>query len=116
MTDKTPLVPDRIRRIKGGFSFIEHRFLHDGFWQALSNTELLLYFFLVVVGDRNGVSFYSYDRICSLLKIHLDDYILARNQLIREDLIAFDGHLFQVLSLPAPPPRRPNGSSKPRRT
>ena len=65
--------------------------------------ELLLYFFLVIVGDRDGVSFYSYDKICSLLKVHLDDYILARNGLIDKDLIAFDGHLFQVLSLPESP-------------
>lgn len=108
MTDKTPLVPDRVRRIKGGFSFIDHRFLRHGFWQALSNTELLLHFFLVVVGDRNGLSFYSYDRICSLLNLHLDDYILARNQLIRKDLIAFDGHLFQVLSLPDSPAQAAN--------
>ena len=27
-----PLVPDRIRKITGSFAFIEHRFLHDGFW------------------------------------------------------------------------------------
>jgi hypothetical protein len=106
MVDKAPLVPERLRRIQGGFSFVEHRFLRDGFWQTLSHAELLLYFFLVLVGDRDGVSFYSYDRICSLLDIHLDDYLLARNSLIQKDLIAFDGHLFQVLSLPESPVRQ----------
>jgi len=29
-----------------------------------------------------------------------DDYIVARDGLIKKDLIAFDGFLFQVLSLP----------------
>ncbi len=106
MIDKTPLVAERIRHIKGSFSFVEHRFLHGGFWKTLSHAELLLYFFLILVGDRFGVSVYSYDRICSTLKIHLDDYILARNELIRKDLIAFDGHLFQVLSLPESPVRQ----------
>ena len=41
-----------------------------------------------------------YDRICTLLGISVDDYILARNALIEKDLIAFDGRVFQVLSLP----------------
>lgn len=107
MIDKTPLVPERIRHIKGSFSFLDHRFLRRGFWQTLSHAELLLYFFLILVGDRNGVSFYSYDRICSLLEMHLDDYILARNGLIRKDLIVFDGHLYQVLSLPESPVQQP---------
>jgi hypothetical protein len=34
------------------------------------------------------------------LQITVDEYILARNLLIEKDLIAFDGSLFQVLSLP----------------
>ena len=67
MIDRSPLVPDRIRRIQGSFAHIEHRFLREGFWQGLSRLELLLYFFLVLVADRNGISFYSYDRICTLL-------------------------------------------------
>jgi hypothetical protein len=39
------------------------------------------------------------------LRLTLDDYILARNSLIDKDLIAFDGRLFQVLSLPSEPKR-----------
>ena len=60
----------------------------------------MVYVFLVLVGDRNGISFYSYDRICTVLRICVDEYILARNGLIKKDLIAFDGQIFQVLSLP----------------
>jgi hypothetical protein len=100
---RVPLVPERVRRLKGSFAAIEHRFLRDGFWQSLSHQELLLYFFLVLVGDRDGVSFYSYDRIMTLLEFRLDEYIQARDALITKDLIAFDGHLFQVLSLPQAP-------------
>jgi len=100
MIQKTPLVPDRVRKINGSFAFIEHRFLRDGFWSSLDHHELVLYLFLVMVGDRNGISFYCYDRICTLLRISVDDYILARNALIEKDLIAFDGRVFQVLSLP----------------
>jgi len=100
MSEKTPIIPQRVRRINGSFAFIEHRFLRDGFWSSLDHQELLLYLFLVMVGDRNGISFYCYDRICTLLGISIDDYILARNSLIKKDLIAFDGKFFQVLSLP----------------
>ncbi len=92
--------PDRVRKISGSFAFIEHRFLRDGFWASLDHHELLLYLFLVIVGDRNGISFYSYDKICTLLRVSVDEYTLARDTLIEKDLIAFDGKFFQVLSLP----------------
>jgi hypothetical protein len=65
---------------------------------------LLLYFFLILVSDRHGLSYYAYDSICSLLSMDLDRYIAARNGLIDKDLVAFDGTLFQVLSLPDRPP------------
>ena len=94
------LCPDRVRRISGSFAFIEHRFLRDGFFASLDHHELLLYLLLVIVGDRNGMSFYSYDKICTLLRVSVDEYTLARNSLIEKDHIAFDGKFFQVLSLP----------------
>jgi hypothetical protein len=102
---RKPLVSDRVRTINGSFAFIEHRFLRHGFWASLSHHELLLYFFLILVGDRHGLSFYSYDKICSLLGVELDSYIIARDLLIQKDLLAFDGTFFQVLSLPAEPVR-----------
>jgi len=100
MAEITPLCPHRVRKITGSFAFIEHRFIRNGFFSSLSHQELLLYVFLVLVGDRNGISYYSYDRICTVLRICVDEYILARNGLIKKDLIAFDGQIFQVLSLP----------------
>ena len=98
--EKNPLCPHRIRKITGSFAFLEHRFLRDGFWANLGHHELLLFLFLVIVADRNGLSYYSYEKICTLLRITVDEYIVARNSLIEKDLISFDGHLFQVLSLP----------------
>jgi len=100
---KKILEPSRLRHIDGGFSFIPHRFLTDGFLASLTQTELLLYLFLVLVSDRYGLSFYSYDSICSLLQLTLDEYIEARDGLIEKDLIAFDGTIFQVLELPQRP-------------
>ena len=103
MIKKKLLADDRVRKIDGGFSFIPHRFLTDGFFAALSPHELLLYFLLVLAGDRNGVSFYSYDKICTLLQMTVDRYIMARDSLIDKDLVAFDGTLFQILQLPEKP-------------
>jgi len=68
MIKKKVLDPNRVRCIERGFSFIPHRFLTDGFLASLDQRELLLYFFLVLVSDRQGLSFYSYDAICSLLQ------------------------------------------------
>ena len=106
MIKKIILDPGRVRRIQGGFSFIPHRFLTDGFLASLDQTEILLYFFLVLASDRNGLSFYSYDAICTFLKITADEYIEARDSLMNRDLIAFDGSLFQVLDLPKEPVQR----------
>ena len=103
MIRKRLLNPDRVRRIDGGFSFIPHRFLADGFLASLDQKELLLYLFLVLVSDRHGLSFYSYDSICSLLQMNLGQYIEARDCLMEKDLIAFDGTIFQVLDLPSKP-------------
>ena len=100
MISKQPIVPERIRRISGSFSWIDHRILTDGFLTSMRRDEILLYFFLVLVGDKNGVSFYSYDKICQLLKIELDDYIQARNLLLKRSLIACQQGRFQVLELP----------------
>jgi len=106
MIKKKVLNADRIRRIDGGFSFIPHRFLLEGFLASLNQKELLLYLLLVVASDRNGLSFYSYDTICTLLELNLDEYIASRNSLMEKDLIDFDGTLFQVLSLPQKQPER----------
>jgi hypothetical protein len=94
---------DRIRQINGGFSFIPHRFLTDGFLTSLNQPELLLYFFLVLAADKNGLSCYSYERICESIDMELDEYLRARDGLLNNDLIAFDSTVYQVLELPSKP-------------
>jgi hypothetical protein len=109
MITKKIINPDRVRKINGGFSFIPHRFLSDGFLSILTREEILLYMFLILASDRYGLSYYSYDAICSFIHLHLDQYIEARDGLIRKDLIDFDGTVFQVLDLPG----KPVASTKP---
>ena len=106
MIKKRILDSGQVRRIQGGFSFIPHRFLRDGFLASSDQPEILLYLFLVLASDRNGLSFYSYDAICTFLQITVDEYIESRDSLIKKDLIVFDGTLFQVLDLPREPVQR----------
>jgi hypothetical protein len=108
---RAPPRPDRIRRAERGFAFLPNRFLYDGFFSSLSHVERSLYLFLVLAGDRNGVSFYRYDRICSALRLSPDQYVQIRDSLISKDLIAFDGMTFQVLELPHRPLTCPPSSN-----
>ena len=100
MIRKKVLAPARVRKTGKSFCFISHRFLTDGFLQALTRHELALYVFLVLASDRNGLSFYGDKTICSILGLKDDEYIFARSCLIHRDLIMYDGTLFQVLFLP----------------
>lgn len=103
MLDKRLLDPNRIRKIQGSFSWVDHRFITGGFLVDLSTIEILLYLFLVAVCDRNGISFYHQDKIASLLKIDLASLGKAREALIHRSLLAYEPPLYQILSLPARP-------------
>ena len=111
MIKKKILDSKRVRRIDGGFSFIPHRFITDGFLSSLDQIEILLYLFLCLVSDRYGLSFYSYDAISSLLQLSLDELHVATDGLIEKDLIDFDGTMYQVLALPPKPQQSSSGAS-----
>ena len=92
---------DRIRSIRGSFSWIDHRFLREGFDQGLTRLEKLFYFVLIAVSNQDGVSFYSDERLGEILEIqHAHDLTGARSELIDRDLIAFEHGIYQVLDLP----------------
>ncbi len=103
--DRTPLRPDRVRKIDGSFAFLPHRFLRDGFWASLDHREMLLYILLVLVADRQGMSFYFDDRLAAILRLVLDDFLAARDGLLRKGLLAYDpaGPRYQLLALPQRP-------------
>jgi len=102
-----PPRPDRRRSIRGSFSWIDHRFLREGFDQGLSRLEKLLYFILVAVSNKDGVSFYSDVRLAELLDIRFPHELeAARNELVARDLIAYEAGIYQVLDLPTCSPRK----------
>jgi hypothetical protein len=109
-----PPRPDRRRSIHGSFSWIDHRFLREGFDQGLTRLEKLLYFVLVAVSNQDGVSFYSDARLAELLDIRfLHELEAARNELVARDLIAYADGIYQVLDLPADSPRKTRDASSP---
>lgn len=108
----------RVRRIPDSFSWIDHRFISAGYIEALETVEIIVYLFLVSVGDRYGLSFYGSDAICRLLKIDRESLYRAREGLLRKSFIRYEGEIYQVLSLPVRPadmPARPTGRTPPHR-
>jgi hypothetical protein len=103
MTKKRVLNRSRIRAIQGGFAFVPHRFLSDGFIKRLGPGELLLYLFLTIVADAYGLSYYGNRAICRFLGMKCCQLEHYRQFLIDEDLIVFEAPLYQVLELPTGP-------------
>ncbi len=96
-----PLRPDRIRTVERPFGWIPFRILTSGILAQLSPMAKLLYFFLCLVADEKGISYYGDRRLTSVLKLPEPALALARAELCRRDLLAFDGRTYQLLSLPS---------------
>lgn len=96
-----PIERGNIRKITGSFSRIEHRFVTGRYIDLMDSVdEILLYYFLVTVGDVKGVSFYSSERMTSILKISVASIEQARDELIDKEFIAYRNGVYQVLNLP----------------
>lgn len=99
--EKKPISSTRIRTVPAsGFSWVDRRFVRDGFVEHLPPEAILLYFFLVAVGDAQGLSFYAEPTISKILKLDHEDLVQARARLVDADLILYRYPLYQVLSLP----------------
>jgi hypothetical protein len=100
MIHKRILITGRVRHPPtNGWSWIDRRFVRD-FAPRLSREAIALYFFLTAVADKDGLSFYHDATVAGRLRISEDAMVCARDELIREDLVAYRTPLTQVLSLP----------------
>jgi hypothetical protein len=106
-----PLQPDRLRTLERPFGWIPFRILTSGWLQQMSRDAKLLYFFLCLVADARGISFYGDVRLGQLLALAPPALRQAREQLCRRDLLAFDCRVYQLLSLPSDPARPESPSS-----
>lgn len=95
----------RVRRIRDGFSWIDRRFLRDGWIDKLERDEILLYFFLTAAADKDGLSYYSDPRVRGILGIAQQALEHARARLQDVELVAYEPPLYQVLALDVPPQR-----------
>jgi hypothetical protein len=111
-----PIDPARLRSVpQEGFSWIDRRFVREGFIDRLPGEAILLYFFLVAVSDAQGLSFYADPTIGKILKLNPGELTQARARLIKAELILHHCPLYQVLPLPqkAEPTSRPPFNSSP---
>jgi hypothetical protein len=101
------------------YSIVDHALYHGGYLHRLRHEAMALYLFLVVVGDRDGRSFYGEATLGEILRLGPAALAGARAALLREELIDFRKPYWWVRSLsrptaPAPPrsvAQRPSPSS-----
>ena len=86
---------------------MDQRLVRERRIAGLSSESLGLYLFLVVVGDTQGLSYYSERSICEHLPLDAAALQSARRQLVQAELIAYRKPLYQVLSLDTLPAHSP---------
>ena len=81
--------PKNIRNLNGSFAWLDHRLIRNGFIRIMTHSDMVLYLFLVLAADKNGVSFYRKEKICDTLEIDWSEFERAKARLIQMDLLAF---------------------------
>jgi hypothetical protein len=103
MIIKRLLRPDRVRQVPESFSWVDHRLVRQNCLARCDCHAWALYFFITVVGDVQGLSFYCDASIARHLKLDLAQVAAARQQLLAAGLIAYQKPIYQVLALPQAP-------------
>jgi hypothetical protein len=90
---------DKPMRWAKSYSIVDHQLLHGGYLHRLRHTSMGLYLFLVVVGDKNGRSFYADTTIMQMVRLSERELTHARLQLIQEGLIDYQRPYWWVKSI-----------------
>ena len=85
------------------YSIVDHALYHGGYLHRLSHEAMALYLFLVVVGDREGRSFYGEATLLEILRLNEAALGAARSALLDEGLIAWRRPYWWVRSLSGSP-------------
>lgn len=104
--------PKNVRNINSSFAWIDHGLMRNGFFEVMTHQEIVLYLFLVLAADRNGVSFYRKEKICDTLGLDFKQFEIARDRLLELELIAYQPYsivspngYYQVLPVPVSAPK-----------
>ena len=89
-------------RTARSYSIVDHELYHSGYLHRLSHEAMALYLFLVVVGDREGRSFYGEATLREILRLEGAALALARSALVDEGLIDVRKPYWWVRSLSRP--------------
>ncbi len=95
-----PLRPERVRGVERPFGWVPFRLLRSGLLAQLSAAATLLYFFLCLVADPQGLSYWGDARMAQVLGLCEAEIARARVELCALDLLAWERGIYQVLSLP----------------
>ena len=113
------LFPERVRQVPRSFAWIDTRLRSEGFLELMRPAEIGMYLFLVLAGDKQGLSCWRLDRIERALPcFNLASLRQARQELVRLNLLAYqpwfrsavDGS-YQLLAIPTPAPKSQRGSA-----
>src|SRR5258708_39355543 len=107
MPIKRVMCPERMRQIAAQFSWVDHRLVRERYIERCDACAAALYLFLVTVADAQGLSYYADTSLVHRLSMAPARLEMARNDLIRIGLIAWQKPLDHELGVDAPPPRSP---------
>jgi len=94
--------PESCRQIPSTFSWVDHRLVRDKHITHCCCEALSLYLFLLTVADRQGSSYYSDVKIMQYIPLDRYWIALARDELIKYQLIAYKEPIYQILPLDPP--------------
>lgn len=94
MMIKRVLVPERLRRIPAQFSWLDQRLVRDRHIERCDAHACALYLFLVTVADAQGLSYYADASLNKRLSMLPERLCIARTDLLRLELIAYESPLY----------------------
>lgn len=99
MIIKSPILPERVRKIPRSFSWIDHRLISDKHIDRCSHPAAALYLFLACAADEKGLSYYGDKSLMNKLSMDQQTLQNARSDLIEIGLLAWQKPFYQVLDL-----------------